>query len=506
MSNRTRFIYQLSAHLADQVDTSRFRFVLFSRRFGDDQLNLLGRVNIGRYEVTGFDEKQLSTFVSSWLRISNPITREADTIANRFIERAQELGITFKVPLLVTLALITYDKNGKRFPITVLQIYASFVESLLFDRQVRVKARKRIRKIFEDAGHDGDNFAEQLYRRRQDICSDVAYRLLDGDDRGIIAIANDWLDRELGEVPYVQQWERRLESILLDTGLIIQQGSHFAFIHQTVAEYLAAQVAGLPGPIEQFEGWICTEVHDGREQYLVLRVLCWSTKNNCTELIGALIASAKRDFFLYHESVENLYSYWLLHRLVAFGLFVDVEIMREYVAFYIEVHRGRQHWCIRNNIKVASRIYSFNQDYVQLLDALVSQYPDLTELLLEDEYDKYTEPDARVVGVLPLWHLGHRQFVENHLLNLMNSGAWGRLCVAEVYAELGESVKAVNVLRAEAMIQDQDFRACAQDTGITSLGELLTALLHTRLDYEKVEKHTFSSRLACLIEKLNAND
>ncbi len=466
-SNRTRLIRQLSGHLTDQADVRRFRFVFLTRRLDDSALNPLNSINVGRYEVTGFDEKQLGVFASSWLRISIPTAHESgisDTMTGGFLEKANDLGIgeAIKIPLLATLALSTYCKNSLRLPATIPQIYESFVTSLLFDRQARVKARRRIREIFEDVGPDGDDFAEQLYQRRQDICSYVAYRWrkyfeYEDDDRSFVIIANEWVVRELGKVPYVQQWERQLENILVDTGLITRQGSHLTFIHQTVAEYLAAPIAGLPQGAD-LSGSYCEELdimlYKGEEQYLIFRIFSWATKNNASQLFRHYLAFCKKEYHQYQRKIEDIAWYQILHKLVTYGLSLDAETMREYVDFYMKVHRDRRHGNKRYDPKLDETTYSFDADYVKLLDILVSEHPNLAERLLKDEYDKYLEFDARLVGLLPLWRLDHREFVEDHLTSLIKKGRdyWYKFVVIEFYVEADELTKATNILNE--LVQD----------------------------------------------------
>ncbi|MEJ7744367.1 MAG: hypothetical protein WKF73_18600 [Nocardioidaceae bacterium] len=167
-------------------------------------------------------------------------------------------------------------------------------------------------------------------------------------------------------------------------------------------------------------GSYCEELdimlYKGEEQYLIFRIFSWATKNNASQLFRHYLAFCKKEYHQYQRKIEDIAWYQILHKLVTYGLSLDAETMREYVDFYMKVHRDRRHGNKRYDPKLDETTYSFDADYVKLLDILVSEHPNLAERLLKDEYDKYLEFDARLVGLLPLWRLDHREFVEDHLL------------------------------------------------------------------------------------------
>jgi hypothetical protein len=67
--------------------------------------------------------------------------------------------------------------------------------------------------------------------------------MLSGGTRPLLALANEYIIESLGSsLPYVPDWNEHLSSILVDTGLVYWVGRDLRFVHQTVAEYLAATV------------------------------------------------------------------------------------------------------------------------------------------------------------------------------------------------------------------------------------------------------------------------
>lgn len=451
-NERQRLIGQIAdRHLNDP----RFRFVFLSRSLGDGQLKSLQQPSVGRYEVAPFNRSQLEAFAEAWF---GDYYEEQN-----FLGEADHSGLAHVIesPLLATIAASLYEKNESSFPTTVIDLYEEFIRSFLYDRQDRVEALERLTVRFKTlAGSSGVELADQLYTHRRDLCAYIAYRMLDGDKRPFAAIGTEWMRRTFARMPEnIPGWKQHFESVLIDTGLVVSFGADLAFIHRTIAEYLAASLAGLPfaghphlGAIENFRFWYYG--NDYSEQYIDFRILAWARDHDATPLALQLLRHADE-----YESRDRLDK---LGQLITYGLPLDFKAMEKYVEYFMTVHRESrlgvpQHWYYEPEGDI-ERItsYSFDMGYIRLLDILVSRYPKLAERLLADEYDKYLEPDIRATGLAFLWREGRRQFIEEHLAKLMakENQKW-QIAVAQFYDEVGKCDKAIDIL-LDLLIKERD--------------------------------------------------
>jgi hypothetical protein len=198
-----------------------------------------------------------------WLRSCK--VAEPELEAERFANISNDLWFrdTGTTPLLATIAIIIYITNCEQFPRTTPELYEQFVDYLLNGRQNRVQTRANLRQLFGVFGAHAEQLAEWFYERRRELCTHVAYARLSGDKSSIISIAGSWLDEHAPESPPIYGRDKHLESVLTDTGLFIPEGRGITFGHKTVAEYLAAPLAGLPGPIHESRMWAQRECDEG---------------------------------------------------------------------------------------------------------------------------------------------------------------------------------------------------------------------------------------------------
>lgn len=439
LDDRRLLIGQVANYIKSHPRDDSLRFILLGRKLNEEQYEPLKHVGAEEYEIKPFDDGQVDAFIRAWVK-SHPATAAAvQTFKDRLV--AVKVLDAIRIPLLAALTLVSYDGNQPQLPITVPAIFECFINTLLHERQRNTKSLTQISNHFSIfAGRAGIRIADWLYLNRQQLCAYLAHQTLQGDKRSLVTVADEWIRCKLQHLPFIPEWERQIGNILLDTGLIVRQGDSMVFLHRTIAEYLAASVAGIPAPVDEYEGWASYEMSEGRyhsRTFLLFRLLAWAKKNNPLPLVNRLCERGR-------DGID------VLEEIVTSGLALDDAMMRDFVRSYIAARRDermcRKLWEDKNR----RFVYKFNTQYIRLLDLLARQYPDLAELVLFDEYEKYheREVDMRAIGLISLWRLGHEEFVKSHLYRVEQAAKkkhpYGSILleifltnVAEVYVEIG---------------------------------------------------------------------
>jgi GTPase SAR1 family protein len=312
-----RLLAYIGRHMRDgQV----FRFVVMTRNLRDSQLEILEGPHVKLYKILPFDLNQLTEFVRKWAKARVPKRDEYDDgyIDDDHIAAvARMIGLPSKVPvaprimripLFAAVTMITFDQHQTFWSWRLPVVCEEFVTYALHRRQMETQFRAQIIHSFSVAGALGDQFAEWLYGNRRPMLSYLAHQMLEGKSQNLNEIAVEWIHKSYSEaVPAFPNWRKIIDTVLLDTGLIVNQGAHLVFLHRTLAEFIAAPLAGLPGAVEQSRAWTKREIDRGREQYLLFRILNWAYSNNIVPLVHELLTDSKCCSIVYgllREGVE----------------------------------------------------------------------------------------------------------------------------------------------------------------------------------------------------------
>jgi hypothetical protein len=239
---RQAVLAKISRHRAE----GRYRFLLTTRPLPAyllDQVAERGRYPT--YVIEPFGRDELETFAARWftqLHLPDPATAAAD-----FGRRVDEAGIgqLATIPLIATMLCLVYaDAPEDRLPGNRAELYAEFVELLLTKRKI-TNVRARLATWTGRSGDQAVAAGEELLTRTPELLKLLAHSrhhaadpLFAGPEPEAVAVI-------AGEVARPAQlstsdWTSVIREVLRSCGLLIERRGGFAFIHQTIQEYLAA--------------------------------------------------------------------------------------------------------------------------------------------------------------------------------------------------------------------------------------------------------------------------
>jgi hypothetical protein len=228
---------------------SQARFVVTSRRLVEYEFRAL-RVSLtgtdrldrlGEYTIRPFDEHAVRTFASRWFTLRAP--SHVDERVAGLLARISEgnLDPLVRVPLLLTIAAVVYEQDPRSpLPFDRAGLYQRFVTTLLVRRHARLTARELLLEQLRGLGEEAEEFGDFLFDHRHDCLRYLGDRRMRSDPRPATEIVREWTVDAGRPVPSTVE-EHHLREVLLSTGLVVLQGEDLGFIHQSFAEYLAAE-------------------------------------------------------------------------------------------------------------------------------------------------------------------------------------------------------------------------------------------------------------------------
>ncbi|MCE6995220.1 helix-turn-helix domain-containing protein [Saccharothrix sp. S26] len=190
---------------------SPYRVVVTTRPIEGSILAPLQRASAARYELQPFDERALRRFADNWFDGS-------PGRADRFLRqlRAAHLDELARVPLLVTIAAIIFERFGDRpLPDNQYELYEAYLGYLL-------TAHPTAPGPFD---HLRDDLLQHLGRVRLE------------SDTSLVTAARTWVAERL---PVRVGWTEELTTFLTAVGPLVQRGDDLRFLHHSFAEHLAA--------------------------------------------------------------------------------------------------------------------------------------------------------------------------------------------------------------------------------------------------------------------------
>ncbi|MFJ5776072.1 NACHT domain-containing protein [Streptomyces sp. NPDC093094] len=430
-------------HLARHLDTTRHAAVITSRHFSENEISTFGGIELA-FHMLPFDGQQLHQFVPRWMAAAG--SAEPGRDATRFLQRLRH-GAEYMLssPLLTTMCLIVSDRHGPDLPVTRLELYDRFVQYLLFRRTRHAESRRQIASLLQVYGTPGDRLSDWLYDHRLELCSQVAKQYLQGDSRDLTDIAVEWIKEECEDAPWVDRWSSVVQSILVDTGMLLPIGAEVVFIHRSVAEYLAASLPGI-GPdsfestltmminahtsISHFEGgghgWF--ENSDATTSFLLFRCL-WQGRT-AQPAVSRLLAEHEDDFYTYA-------TYWTVAQLGGAGVPLDDDAVERLFDFFVT----RWYDVMRRGMQFP---LSPAQYVVTLLVPLARRYPRLMTALRQFTTG-LRDAHTAAIGLGGLWNSEHHDFAQAQLARMAAyEGDPGvPVYAARTYADLGQDEEAI---------------------------------------------------------------
>lgn len=273
------------------------RFVITSRP--PDRHNFLAKIDQRRfpsYVLEPFNDRQLRDLATRLLEEQGR-SQPADA-AVRFLARVRDtkLQSLVHVPLIATMLCLLYaEQLDEHLPDNQSQLYARF-----FDWSVAklrdLDARASLTEWGAKHGPDAEAAVDRLVTRVGSFLRETAFRRhkLDGRISDLPLI--DHAVASSGSVPQgmsEEEWANLVEEVLRISGLVVQRGSDFHFLHQTVEEYLAAgHLASLHDPDSRAgRKWLAPQ-RQWPWRDLEVRVFLaaqWSDKFDLTKILHRLL-------------------------------------------------------------------------------------------------------------------------------------------------------------------------------------------------------------------------
>ncbi|WP_189717793.1 NACHT domain-containing protein [Streptomyces phaeofaciens] len=228
-----RILARLAGHLKKPT-ASPYRFIITTRPLPEGWLANLGE-QLPRFALLPFDEAQLRSLATGWftaLSLPDPGTVTAAFVAEIVRNRLSEPA---RIPLMASMLCQLHAHDpGRRLPEGRSEAYRLFI-NLLYRRQ---HATPLPLKGFEDQLLTAAQHTQQCLPALIDHLAAERHA-------GNSLHAVDWLVDQPDAacpVPGLREvWIRFLTEILRRSGLLTQRGRDFAFLHQTILEYLAAR-------------------------------------------------------------------------------------------------------------------------------------------------------------------------------------------------------------------------------------------------------------------------
>lgn len=233
--------------------------------------------------VARLSSEEVRIFASKWFQsLDAPNSRRR---TEEFFQWLTAGGLTdswnLDTPLIATLALTLYSASlARAAPAYTYDLYRDFVDYLFDRRQSTVRTWEKVRVDMSAFGPQGVRLADWLFENRRAIVSHAAERTLADDGTAgwyakdlppIDELAEEYVRSAGAPTAGIRQWEPYLADILADTGVFARSGPRLKFAHRTLAEFLAAPVAG-PVPYQEWGYWH----QEGNRSYLFWRIVEWS--------------------------------------------------------------------------------------------------------------------------------------------------------------------------------------------------------------------------------------
>lgn len=214
----------------------------FNPRGGETPRHELRGSEMPRYEIQPFDAEQLKDFATRWFQHAE--VAQPDVEAERFIRQLERsrLHDLCRTPLMAAMACTMHARSPRRdLPTGRAALYHEAVTLLLEGQERRLRTAVELRARL-DSCPDGDTTARWLFERRSTLVEHLAARRYAGVTEELLDLAVAWTEQARPATGITAaEWRHLVRSLLIRTGLLIQDGSDLRFAHQTFLEYLAAR-------------------------------------------------------------------------------------------------------------------------------------------------------------------------------------------------------------------------------------------------------------------------
>jgi chloramphenicol 3-O-phosphotransferase len=226
---------------------SRYRFMVANRPLPNGEFRqTLGQEHYPVYVIEPFTDDELFEFAMGWFRELGNVTPR-DT-AGQFMERLERTKLhgLANIPLIATMMCILFtDDPNRELPFNRSELYGRFVDWLLSKHHDLVDARAWLRQWVGPSGPGAEQAVDELLTGLRSLLQELAYhrQFSPSNDRTPIASsgqASMWGHVQPPTTLSTSKWNEVVHEVLRISGLLVQHGEDFRFLHRTIEEYLAA--------------------------------------------------------------------------------------------------------------------------------------------------------------------------------------------------------------------------------------------------------------------------
>ncbi|NUW42530.1 NACHT domain-containing protein [Nonomuraea rhodomycinica] len=219
----------------------RYELLVASRPLPEEQLSELGPADhVERFELVPFDPRQLPDFARSWMTaagVGDPERAVATLLAQAVRPPLDRLATN---PLLATIMCQLHAHNvDSPLPASRYGIYQHYADLLVDHLDGRLHNRMDSPLVERLAGHPG--LLLQLRGRLLGALDELALLHMRQD---VPAALESLIERVADLRPHTlrgEDWHSVVTDLLHATGLVTVRGTRIDFLHQTIAEFLAAR-------------------------------------------------------------------------------------------------------------------------------------------------------------------------------------------------------------------------------------------------------------------------
>ena len=194
------------------------------------------------FELQPFTPEELHGFAERWfaeLGVPNPAGAADAFMAETRRVHAAELA---KVPLMATMMCQLFAENPHApLPPTRAAVYGEFIGHLR-EHQYRDDAGQIRERLFQGISrYAPESVVDTLLNQADSMFGHIAMQhITDGTQAALDLLESCASKIKPGSMPY-DAWRSALSDLMRRSGVFVQRGDSLVFLHQTIAEYLAAR-------------------------------------------------------------------------------------------------------------------------------------------------------------------------------------------------------------------------------------------------------------------------
>jgi hypothetical protein len=277
---------------------SAHRLVITTRPLGWQELKPLAGL-VDTYQIRPFGPVELNEFARAWFHKQDPVN--ALDRAQDFLTQVRDSRLRDLVgnPLLATIAAINKTQQPKRpLPSNRVDLYRQFMDHLLNDAASRRTSAALLRRSLRDQP-DRQRLVDWLAARKTAIISALATHLLTVGPE-LFDAACAWVQHNQNVVqPQAELpagWQTDLRELLVSSGVFVRDNDNLRFLHQSFAEFLAAQQAAaeIPAEFPDLDIWIERGRRRASQSFALFTFVLWSRSHghNITTVLRRLLSTS----------------------------------------------------------------------------------------------------------------------------------------------------------------------------------------------------------------------